>query len=157
RSQLSGRRLAHAARSRQCNDNGRRSLDRAGEADGDGWRRAFGAGHGCSGPGGYVMYSWRPAERAGVCEADTRRAGTSRRSRQAARRGIAAGQAHMARQTIEAEVGGTVTKIERREGERVARDEPIMMIELMKMEIAIAAPADGMLRHLLVAEGDLVT
>jgi biotin carboxyl carrier protein len=63
----------------------------------------------------------------------------------------------MARQTIEAEVGGTVTKIERREGERVARDEPIMMIELMKMEIAIAAPADGMLMHLLVAEGDLVT
>jgi len=63
----------------------------------------------------------------------------------------------MARQTIEAEVGGTVTKIERREGERVARDEPIMMIELMKMEIAIAAPADGTLIRLLVAEGDLVT
>jgi biotin carboxyl carrier protein len=63
----------------------------------------------------------------------------------------------MARQTIEAEVGGTVTKIERREGERVARDEPIMIIELMKMEIAIAAPADGTLIRLLVAEGDLVT
>jgi len=63
----------------------------------------------------------------------------------------------MARQTIEAEVGGTVTKIERREGERVARDEPIMMIELMKMEIAIAAPADGTVIRLLVAEGDLVT
>jgi len=63
----------------------------------------------------------------------------------------------MARQTIEAEVGGTVTKIERREGERVARDEPIMIIELMKMEIAIAAPADGTVIRLLVAEGDLVT
>ena len=63
----------------------------------------------------------------------------------------------MTRQTIEAEVGGTVTKIERREGERVVRDEPIMMIELMKMEIAIAAPADGTLIRLLVAEGDLVT
>jgi len=63
----------------------------------------------------------------------------------------------MARQTIEAEVGGTVTKIERREGQRGARDEPIMIIELMKMEIAIAAPADGTLIRLLVAEGDLVT
>ena len=50
-----------------------------------------------------------------------------------------------------------VSKIERREGERVARDEPIMMIELMKMEIPVAAPADGTLVQLLVAEGDLVT
>ena len=63
----------------------------------------------------------------------------------------------MARQAVEAEVGGTVSKIERREGERVARDEPIMMLELMKMEIPIAAPADGTLVRLLVAEGDLVT
>ena len=63
----------------------------------------------------------------------------------------------MARLTVEAEVAGTVSKIERREGERVARDEPIMMIELMKMEIPIAAPADGTLVRVLVAEGDLVT
>ena len=63
----------------------------------------------------------------------------------------------MARQAVEAEVGGTVAKIERREGERVARDEPIMMLELMKMEIPIAAPADGTLVRLLVAEGDLIT
>lgn len=63
----------------------------------------------------------------------------------------------MARQAVTAEVGGTVAKIERREGERVARDEPIMMLELMKMEIPIAAPADGTLIRLLVAEGDLVT
>jgi acetyl-CoA carboxylase biotin carboxyl carrier protein len=63
----------------------------------------------------------------------------------------------MARQAVEAEVSGTVAKIERREGERVARDEPIMMLELMKMEIPVAAPADGTLVRLLVAEGDLVT
>jgi biotin carboxyl carrier protein len=62
----------------------------------------------------------------------------------------------MARLTVEAEVAGTVSKIERREGERVARDEPIMMIELMKMEIPIAAPADGTLVRILVAEGDLI-
>ena len=63
----------------------------------------------------------------------------------------------MARQGVEAQVGGTVSKIERREGERVARDEPIMMIELMKMEIPVSAPADGTLVRLLVAEGELVT
>ena len=32
-----------------------------------------------------------------------------------------------------------------------------MMLELMKMEIPIAAPADGTLVRLLVAEGDLIT
>ena len=63
----------------------------------------------------------------------------------------------MARQSVETEVGGMVSKIERREGERVARDQPIMMIELMKMEIPIAAPVDGTLVRLLVAEGDIVT
>jgi acetyl-CoA carboxylase biotin carboxyl carrier protein len=63
----------------------------------------------------------------------------------------------MARQSVEAEVGGTVSKIELREGERVARDQPIMMIELMKMEIPITAPIDGTLVRLLVAEGDIVT
>ena len=63
----------------------------------------------------------------------------------------------MARQSVQAEVSGTVSKIERREGERVARDEPIMMIELMKMEIPVAAPADGTLVQLLVAEGDLIS
>jgi acetyl-CoA carboxylase biotin carboxyl carrier protein len=63
----------------------------------------------------------------------------------------------MARQSVEAEVGGMVSKIELREGERVARDQLIMMIELMKMEIPIAAPVDGTLVQLLVAEGDMVT
>jgi acetyl-CoA carboxylase biotin carboxyl carrier protein len=63
----------------------------------------------------------------------------------------------MARESVATEVGGTVSKIERREGERLARDQPIMMIELMKMEIPIAAPVDGTLVQLLVAEGDIVT
>jgi acetyl-CoA carboxylase biotin carboxyl carrier protein len=63
----------------------------------------------------------------------------------------------MAKQTIQAEVGGTVSKIERREGERVARDEPILFLELMKMEIPVAAPEDGVVFKLLVAEGELVT
>ena len=141
----------------ECDDSGRGSLDRAGEADGDGRCRALGAGQGRSGPCRHAMHSWRSAERACVCEAHPRRTATSRRRRQAARRAIAAGPARMARQAVEAEVGGTVAKIERREGERVARDEPIMMLELMKMEIPIAAPADGTLVRLLVAEGDLVT
>jgi acetyl-CoA carboxylase biotin carboxyl carrier protein len=63
----------------------------------------------------------------------------------------------MARLSVEAEAGGTVTKIERRVGERVARDDLIVTIELMKMEIPIVAPADGTVVKLLVAEGDHVT
>ena len=63
----------------------------------------------------------------------------------------------MARQIVEAEAGGTVSKIECREGERVARDQLIMVIELMKMEIPIAAPVAGTVVQLLVGEGDIVT
>ena len=62
----------------------------------------------------------------------------------------------MARRTVEAEVPGVVTKIERHVGERVVRDEPILMVELMKMEIPVAAPVDGTLIELRVAEGDTI-
>lgn len=62
----------------------------------------------------------------------------------------------MARHTVEAEVAGVVAKIERGVGERVARDDPILIIELMKMEIPVAAPVDGTLIELRVAEGETI-
>jgi acetyl-CoA carboxylase biotin carboxyl carrier protein len=57
---------------------------------------------------------------------------------------------------IETEAAGIVSRIERREGEFVARDAPILFVEIMKMEIPVAAPADGKIVRLLVAEGDSV-
>lgn len=58
---------------------------------------------------------------------------------------------------VETEAAGIVSRIECGEGQHVARDEPIVFIEIMKMEIPVAAPAEGKIIKLLVAEGDAVT
>jgi biotin carboxyl carrier protein len=57
---------------------------------------------------------------------------------------------------VEAETAGIVSRIERREGERVARETPIVFVEIMKMEIPIVAPVDGTIVQLLVGEGDTI-
>lgn len=62
----------------------------------------------------------------------------------------------MATHKIEALVTGTVWKLERQAGDRVASGDIIMILESMKMEIPIEAPADGVLKEVRVAEGDSV-
>lgn len=63
----------------------------------------------------------------------------------------------MAMHRIESQVTGTVWKLERQNGDAVAAGDTILIIESMKMEIPLDAPAAGTLRELLVAEGDSVT
>jgi acetyl-CoA carboxylase biotin carboxyl carrier protein len=63
----------------------------------------------------------------------------------------------MAINRIESLVTGTVWKLERQTGDVLAEGETILIIESMKMEIPIDAPADGILRELLVAEGESVS
>ncbi len=58
---------------------------------------------------------------------------------------------------VETEAAGIVSRIERAEGQHVTRDEPIVFVEIMKMEIPVPAPAGGKIVKLLVAEGDAVT
>ncbi len=57
---------------------------------------------------------------------------------------------------IIAEVAGKVWKIEARAGATLAADEGILILESMKMEIPVVAPAPGTLLELRVAEGDAV-
>ena len=63
----------------------------------------------------------------------------------------------MPRLDVETEAAGIVARIAQREGAFVARESAILYIEIMKMEIPVAAPADGKLVAVLVAEGDSVT
>jgi acetyl-CoA carboxylase biotin carboxyl carrier protein len=55
-----------------------------------------------------------------------------------------------------AEVAGKVWKIEARPGATLAADDVILILESMKMEIPVVAPAAGKLTELNVKEGDMV-
>ena len=63
----------------------------------------------------------------------------------------------MAIHRIESLVTGTVWKLERQPGDLVAAGDTILIVESMKMEIPIDAPAAGTLRELLVTEGEGVS
>jgi acetyl-CoA carboxylase biotin carboxyl carrier protein len=58
--------------------------------------------------------------------------------------------------TIRAEIGASVWKITAPAGTTLAEDEPILILESMKMEIPIAAPHDGTVVEILVTEGQQV-
>ena len=55
-----------------------------------------------------------------------------------------------------AQVAGKVWKIEAQPGAQLAADDTILILESMKMEIPVAAPAAGRLLELRVKEGDMV-
>ena len=57
---------------------------------------------------------------------------------------------------IKAHITGTVWKIQVAVGDEVEEDEVVIILESMKMEMPIEAPADGTITELLVAEGDSV-
>lgn len=57
---------------------------------------------------------------------------------------------------INSEMTGTVWKILVEIGQKVAQDEPVILIEAMKMEIPVLAPEAGTVTEILVAEGDNV-
>jgi acetyl-CoA carboxylase biotin carboxyl carrier protein len=62
----------------------------------------------------------------------------------------------MARREVQSEITGRVWKIEAQPGDRVALDQPIVILESMKMEIPISAPAAGTVAEVCVTEKDVV-
>lgn len=63
----------------------------------------------------------------------------------------------MARSTVKTEITGKVWKVTATKGQHLAEDEPIVILESMKMEIPVPAPLDCTVVDIVVAEGDTVT
>lgn len=62
----------------------------------------------------------------------------------------------MAEERVESEVTGTVWKVLVEVGSQVAEEEPLMIVESMKMEIPVEAPCAGTVSELLVNPEDPV-
>ena len=60
----------------------------------------------------------------------------------------------MAETRVRSEIAGSVWKIEVRIGDSVAEDDPLIVLESMKMEIPLLAPRAGVVREILVSEGE---
>lgn len=57
---------------------------------------------------------------------------------------------------VKTDITGSVWKITAKVGDQLHEDDPIIIMESMKMEIPIVAPEDGRLIEILVAEDDIV-
>ncbi len=55
-----------------------------------------------------------------------------------------------------APMAGNVWKIQCNPGDRVTENEPVVILEVMKMEAEVFAPAPGVVKDLRVKEGDAV-
>jgi biotin carboxyl carrier protein len=58
---------------------------------------------------------------------------------------------------VRCEVAGVVARVSAAAGCRVAEGDEIIIIEAMKMELPVLAPADGAVSAVLVAVGELVS
>ena len=63
----------------------------------------------------------------------------------------------MATIELKTDITGTVWKVLKHAGDAVDEDEPVMILESMKMEIPVSAPESGVVREVLVKEGDIVS
>ena len=62
----------------------------------------------------------------------------------------------MAEIRVQSEITGKVWQIEAAVGTDVSEEDPIIILESMKMEIPVGAPADGKVKEILVEVGDAV-
>jgi acetyl-CoA carboxylase biotin carboxyl carrier protein len=59
--------------------------------------------------------------------------------------------------SVNAHITGTVWKIEVKEGEAVSEGQACVILESMKMEMPVEAPAAGIVEKILVKEGQAVS
>lgn len=57
---------------------------------------------------------------------------------------------------LRTDITGSVWKIVKAVGDRVEEDEPLLIMESMKMEIPVTSPEAGVVTEVLVKEGDTV-
>jgi len=62
----------------------------------------------------------------------------------------------MARIEVLSEITGTVWKVLVKEGDKVGEDDPLLIIESMKMEIPLTAPEDAVVKEVRLGEGAAV-
>jgi acetyl-CoA carboxylase biotin carboxyl carrier protein len=62
----------------------------------------------------------------------------------------------MAEIRVRSEISGSVWKIEVKIGDRVAEEDPLIILESMKMEIPLLAPRSGTVVEILVSEGEAI-
>jgi biotin carboxyl carrier protein len=62
----------------------------------------------------------------------------------------------MAELRVRSEIAGSVWKIEVAVGDQVVEDDPLVILESMKMEIPLLAPRAGTVKEILVKEGEPV-
>lgn len=58
---------------------------------------------------------------------------------------------------VVAHITGTVWKIEKQIGDEVAEGDTLIILESMKMEMPVEAPASGKIQAIKIKEGDPVT
>jgi len=57
---------------------------------------------------------------------------------------------------VTAPMVGKILKVEKKVGERVEEDDVVIVMEAMKMEIPVVAPASGVIKEIKVSPGDAV-
>ena len=59
----------------------------------------------------------------------------------------------MGMEKVKSEITGKVWRIDAAVGDKLDEEDPIVTLESMKMEIPVVAPVDGVLKEILVQEG----